>query len=160
MMRVRVPLRAAAALVPAMAISLALFVIGYPLVKSYNHSAAYPAYMESLAMAPGDVGAEPVESTPEARSIADLETMDTFYAVGERTPSNAYTLDGHVYYVMTPENGDRVLARINFDNAEETDEWHLRLPVGRWVPLELSDEGEKRCPITRSIWTAATIIWT
>ena len=92
MMRVRVPLRAAAALVPAMAISLALFVIGYPLVKSYNHSAAYPAYMESLAMAPGDVGAEPVESTPEARSIADLETMDTFYAVGERTPSNAYLL--------------------------------------------------------------------
>ena len=44
---------------------------------------------------------------------------------------------------MTLENGDRVLARINFDNAEETDEWHLRLPVGRWVPLELSDEGEK-----------------
>ena len=139
----QVPLRAAIAILPAGLLYLMIFLTGYALLKPYNHSIAYPAYIDSLALAPGDVGAEPAEDTPAARSIADLEVMDTFYAIGEDTPSNAHVLDDQVYYVMILESGDRVLAKINFDHAEKLDDYLYRLPVGRWVPLKLSDDSAR-----------------
>lgn len=140
---IRVPLRAAVAILPAGLLYLIILVAGGILLQPYHHNAAYPAYIESLAIDPGDVGADPIESTPKARSVADMETMDTFYAIGREFPSNAYTLDNRVYYIMILESGERVLARINFDHAEKLDGRRYRLPVGRWVPLELSDDGAR-----------------
>ena len=135
----QVPLRVAVAIVPACILAVIVFMAGYAFfLIPYNQNVAYPAYIESLAMDPGDVGGEPVESTPKARSVADMEAQDIFFVTGDVITNTVRTIDNRNFYFVTLDSGECLAALINFEHAEEVDVFRYRLPVGRLAPLKLS----------------------
>ena len=140
----QVPLRVAVAIAPACILAVIVFMAGYAFfLIPYNQNVAYPAYIESLAMDPGDVGGEPVESTPKARSVADMEAQDIFFVTGDVITNTVRTIDNRNFYFVTLDSGECLAALINFEHAEEVDVFRYRLPVGRLAPLKLSSEGQR-----------------
>lgn len=133
-MIVKVPRYAFPAILIAFPVAFGLYFLSTFLFQQYTDRVAYPAYMESLALEPGDIGAEPTADTPQAFSTADFETMDTFYTVG-RLRNTPYTIDGENYYELELENEENVLVRVNWDATELLESPMRRMPVGKWVPL-------------------------
>lgn len=143
---VRVPLRAAVAIVPAFILGILVMLGGNALLRVYTSNVAYPAYMETLDLSEGSIGNVPTPDTPLAESVADMEAMDTFYVIGSVAWDRPQPINGKVYYeveINAEENGVRTyitfLARINQDASERLETGGRRLPIGRWVPLEGPD---------------------
>lgn len=133
-MIVKVPKYAIPAMLIAFPVTMVLYVLSSFLFQQYTERVTYPAYMESLALEQGDLGAEPAADTPQAFSTADFESMDTFYAVG-RLRDTPYTIDGKNYYEFELENEENVLVRVNWDATEPLEAPLRRMPVGKWVQL-------------------------
>lgn len=143
---VRVPLRAAVAIVPAFILGILVMLGGNALLGVYTSNVAYPAYMETLDLSEGSIGNVPTPDTPLAESVADMESMDTFYIIGSVAWDRPLPINGKVYYeveIKAEENGVRTyttfLARINQDASERLETGGRRLPIGRWLPLEGPD---------------------
>lgn len=143
---VRVPLRAAVAIVPAFILGILVMLGGNVLLGVYTDNVAYPAYMETLDLSEGSIGNVPTPDTPLAESVADMESMDTFYIIGSVAWDRPLPINGKVYYeveIKAEENGVRTyttfLARINQDASERLETGGRRLPIGRWLPLEGPD---------------------
>ncbi len=140
---VRVPLRAVMALIPAFILAALLFLGGNALLRSYTANVTYPAYIESLDLAEGSIGSAPTPDTPQATSIADMESMDTFYMIGAVGWDYPRQIGGQWYYEVEFLSDDlgfntytTILARINKDASERLESGGRRLPIGRWLPLD------------------------
>ena len=92
---IKVPKYAIPAIFIAVVVSVGLMLLSTTLYRQYTNRVTYPAYMESLQLEPGDIGAEPTADTPLATSIAEFEAMDTtlFYTIG-RLRDTPYVIDG------------------------------------------------------------------
>ena len=143
---VQVPLRALMANIPAIILGVLVMLGGNVLLGVYTDNVAYPAYMETLDLSEGSIGSTPTPDTPLAESVADMESMDTFYIIGSVAWDRPLPINGKVYYeveINSQENGvgtyTTFLARINQDASERLENGGRRLPIGRWVPLEGPD---------------------
>ena len=67
-MRVKIPAHLAISLAVAILCGLATIYATVPLYQSYIEKTAYPAYLETAAVGPGNVGYDAAESTPHASS--------------------------------------------------------------------------------------------
>ena len=142
---IKVPKYAFPAIFIAVVVSVGLMLLSTTLYRQYTNRVTYPAYMESLQLEPGDIGAEPTADTPLASSIADFETMDTFYTIG-RLRDTPYVIDGKNYYELELENEESVLVRVDWDSTELLESPMRRMPVGRWVPLTEEQIAQVDCP--------------
>ena len=133
---IKVPKYAFPAIFIAVVVSVGLMLLSTTLYRQYTNRVTYPAYMESLQLEPGDIGAEPTADTPLASSIAEFEAMDTalFYTIG-RLRDTPYVIDGKNYYELELENEESVLVRVDWDSTELLESPMRRMPVGKWVPL-------------------------
>lgn len=141
---IKVPKYAIPAILIAFLVSIGAYLLSSILYRQYSDRFAYPAYMESLALEPGDIGAEPTADTPQAFSVADFEAMDTFYTVG-RLYDTPYTIDGKLYYEFELENEENVLVRVNRDATEFLESPLRRMPVGTWVELTQEQIDQVNC---------------
>ena len=143
---IKVPKYAIPAIFIAVVVSVGLMLLSTTLYRQYTNRVTYPAYMESLQLEPGDIGAEPTADTPLATSIAEFETMDgTFYTIG-RLRDTPYVIDGKNYYELELENEESVLVRVDWDSTELLESPMRRMPVGRWVPLTEEQIAQVDCP--------------
>ena len=118
---IQVPLRALMAMIPAFVLTILLFLGGNALLRVYTDSTAYPAYMETLDLSEGSVGSTPTADTPLAKTVADMESMDTFTIIGAVAWDRPLPLDGQRYYeveIKTDQGYTTFLARINKDASE------------------------------------------
>ena len=139
---IQVPLRALMAMIPAFVLTILLFLGGNALLRVYTDSTAYPAYMETLDLSEGSVDSTPTADTPLAKTVADMESMDTFTIIGSVAWDRPLPLDGQRYYeveIKTDQGYTTFLARINKDASERLETGGRRLPIGRWLPLEAED---------------------
>ncbi len=144
---IKVPKYAIPAIFIAVVVSVGLMLLSTTLYRQYTNRVTYPAYMESLQLEPGDIGAEPTADTPLATSIAEFEAMDTtlFYTIG-RLRDTPYVIDGKNYYELELENEESVLVRVDWDSTELLESPMRRMPVGRWVPLTEEQIAQVDCP--------------
>ena len=70
------------AIIPAFILGVLVMLGGNVLLGVYTDNVAYPAYMETLDLSEGSIGSTPTPDTPLAESVADMESMDTFYIIG------------------------------------------------------------------------------
>lgn len=105
-------------------------------------------YVDRKDLGPGGIGSPALDSTPVARSIGDLQTLERFTILEHRLDysdtESAWIGDG-LYYIVTLESGERVAVRSNYENAallyEDGQEGYLyRYAIGTWKPWELSAE--------------------
>ena len=153
-MRVKIPAHMAISFAVAIFCSLAVLYATIPLYQSYIEKTAYPAYLETAEIGPGNVGYDAAENTPHAASLADIQQYDTF-ALEVIHYKSADVVDHLRYYNLTLPNGEVVIGHLAGDahiqgigTTESGDALYL-LPVGRWHTLDLpagysgalSDEG-------------------
>lgn len=151
---VQVPLRAVMAIVPAFILAFALRIGATALLRLYTSNVAHPVYIETLDLAEVSIGSAPDENTPQAKSVADMASMDTFYLIGAVAWDRPCLAGGQWYYEVEiketkPDDpGYRLyttfLARINQDAPEPLETGGRRLPIGRWLPLEDPDGETKK----------------
>lgn len=142
---IKVPFEAVVAAVLSLILTMALFLGAVAIFDQYSKHFLYPAYMESLQLESGDIGAAPTEDTPLATSIEDLEQMDVFYTEGRLRTGTAYTAGGKAFYEFEFPNGDSVLVRVDLDTVEKLEGTTSRLPVGKWLPLTPEEAEEHHC---------------
>lgn len=141
-MRVKIPAHLAISLAVAILCGLATIYATVPLYQSYIEKTAYPAYLETAAVGPGNVGYDAAESTPHASSLADIQQHDTF-ALEVIHYKSADVVENQRYYNLTLSNGEVVIGHLAGDahiqgigTTQGGDALYL-LPVGRWETLDL-----------------------
>ncbi len=141
-MRVKIPAHLAISLAVAILCGLATIYATVPLYQSYIEKTAYPAYLETAAVGPGNVGYDAAESTPHASSLADIQQHDTF-ALEVIHYKSADVVENQRYYNLTLSNGEVVIGHLAGDahiqgigTTQSGDALYL-LPVGRWETLDL-----------------------
>ena len=122
--------------------SLAVLFATIPPYQSYIDKTAYPAYLETAEIGPGNVGYDAAENTPHATSLADIQQYDTF-ALEVIHYKSADVVENLRYYNLTLSNGEVVIGHLSSDahiqgigTTESGDALYL-LPVGRWNTLNL-----------------------
>lgn len=100
----------------------------------------YERYNQSLQIQPGSIGSEAQASTPAAWSIDDMKRYPTFTLLmyGESWSHNNLEIKNKLYYIITLESGEKLMARVNRRAVTEQgkrDDYQL-LPVGQLKPFE------------------------
>lgn len=125
-------------------IGLIILAIVCRLVAGGLTGTAWTYYQQWKGLAPDAVGTAAEGDTPLARSVADMESMDTFYVTQTQhwDEGEYFTLaDDTLYQVLTLDSGERIAARINSDSTSYDGATLLwTSPVGRWAPWTLSQQ--------------------
>ena len=158
-MRVKIPAHLAISLAVAILCGLATIYATVPLYQSYIEKTAYPAYLETAAVGPGDVGYDAAESTPHASSLADIQQHDTF-ALEVIHYKSADVVENQRYYNLTLSNGEVVIGHLAGDahiqgigTTQGGDALYL-LPVGR-CEFAVQQPGYK---IVSKLWIVVFIV--
>ncbi len=103
----------------------------------------YIGYQKNVTLEEGEAGTEAGPDVPVAKSVADMEQMETFTLITKGAVVNYddFRVGDELYHYITLPSGEKVFAHINKKAIQETDELGIyRLPTGVWKEWEAPEE--------------------